>query len=141
MIYLRFGDFCFFFGEGVFFGVFFYMFVSFCCCFVFLSRRLKMLILNLQTASPTFKNDGFTMEILTFLKNQSFVLENWFGCFLALFLADFGWSVSYWKTGLGAFWRFLVFLGWSWGYDWVSGALRSTKSGFEILFFFTPSLS
>ena len=94
-----------------------------------------MSILSLQTASPNLKNDGFTMEILTFLKNQSFVLENWFGCFLALFLADFGWSVSYWKTGLGAFWRFLVFLGWSWGYDGVSGALRSTKSGFEILFF------
>ena len=94
-----------------------------------------MSILSLQTASPTFKNDGFTMEILTFLKNQSFVLEDWFGCFLALFLAHFGWSVSYWKTGLGAFWRFLVFFGWSWGYDGVSGALRSTKSGFEILFF------
>ena len=70
-----------------------------------------MSILSLQTASPTFKNDGFTMEILTFLKNQSFVLENWFGYFLALFLADFGWSVSFWETGLGAFWRFLVFLG------------------------------
>ena len=66
-----------------------------------------MSILSLQTASPTFKNDGFTMEILTFLKNQSFVLENWFGYFLALFLADFGWSVSFWETGLGAFWRFL----------------------------------
>ena len=68
-----------------------------------------MSILSLQTASPTFKNDGFTMEILTCLKNQSFVLENWFGCFLALFLVNFGWSVSYWKTGLGGFWVFFGF--------------------------------
>ena len=83
-----------------------------------------MSILSLQTASPNLKNDGFTMEILTFLKNQSFVLENWFGYFLALFLADFGWPVSYWKTGLGAFWRFVWLMlgglgGILWGF-WAS---------------------
>ena len=60
-----------------------------------------MSILSLQTAFPTFKNDGFTMEILTFLKNQSFVLEDWFGCFLALFLAHFGWSWGYFVGFLG----------------------------------------
>ena len=70
-----------------------------------------MSILSLQTASPTFKNNGFTMEILTFLKNQGFVLENWFGCFLALFLAHFG-----------------VLYG-------VSGALRSIKLGLQIRVF------
>ena len=48
-----------------------------------------MSILSLQTASPNLKNDGFTSEFLTFLKNQGFVLENWFGCFLAIFLAHF----------------------------------------------------
>ena len=67
-----------------------------------------MSILSLQTASPNLKNDGFTMEILTFLKNQGFVLEDWFGSFLALFLAHFG-----------------VLYG-------VSGALRSIKLGLQI---------
>ena len=51
-----------------------------------------MSILSLQTASPSFKNNGFTIEILTFLKNHSFVLEDWFGSLLGLFLAHFGWS-------------------------------------------------
>ena len=48
-----------------------------------------MLILSLQTASLPFKNDGFIMEILTFLKNQSFVFEDWFGSFLESFLMRF----------------------------------------------------
>ena len=51
-----------------------------------------MSILSLQTASPSFKNNGFTIEILTFLKNHSFLLEDWFGSLLGLFLAHFGWS-------------------------------------------------
>ena len=71
-------------------------------------RRLFVSILSLQTASPNLKNDGFTMEILTFLKNQGFVLEDWFGSFLALFLAHVG-----------------VLYG-------VSGALRSIKLGLQI---------
>ena len=95
-----------------FFCCFLVFFCYLCLCFVFFpffsSRRLFVSILSLQTAFLTFKNDGFTMEILTFLKNQSFVLENWFGCFLALFLAHFG-----------------VLYG-------VSGALRSIKLGLQI---------
>ena len=55
----------------------------------FFGVRLFVSILRLQTASPNLKNDGFSKEILTFLKNQGFVLENWFGCFLALFWARF----------------------------------------------------
>ena len=47
-------------------------------------------------------------EILTCLKNQGFVLEDWFGNFLALFFAHFG-----------------VLYG-------VSGALRSIKLGLQI---------
>ena len=62
-----------------------------------------MSILSLQTAFSTFKNDGFTIEILTFLKNQSFVLEDRFGSVLALFRASFGCSWGY-------FWGFLGFL-------------------------------
>ena len=49
-----------------------------------------MSILRLQTASPNLKNDGFPKEILTFLKNQVFVLEDWFGSFLTLFWAHVG---------------------------------------------------
>ena len=71
-----------------------------------------MSILSLQTASPNLKNDGFTMEILTFLKNHSFVVDDWFGSFLALFWAHVG-----------------VLYG-------VSGALRSIKLGFFFVFFF-----
>ena len=44
-----------------------------------------MTILSLQTASLISKNDGFTMEILTFLKNHSFVVEDRFGSFLDFF--------------------------------------------------------
>ena len=71
-----------------------------------------MSILRLQTASPNLKNNGFSMEILTFLKNQGFVLEDWFGSFLALFLAHFG------------------------VLDGVSGALRSIKLGLQFRAFF-----
>ena len=67
-----------------------------------------MTILSLQTASPNLKNNGFSQEILTFLKNQGFVLEDWFGSFLALFLAHFGLLYG------------------------VSGALRSIKLGLQI---------
>ena len=67
-----------------------------------------MLILSSKTAAPNVKINGFTMEILTFVKNRSFVLEDGFGCFLALFLAHFG-----------------VLYG-------VSGALRSIKLGLQI---------
>ena len=56
-----------------------------------------MSILRLQTASPNLKNDGFSKEILTFLKNQGFVLEDWFGRFLGQLLAHFG--VLYWILG------------------------------------------
>ena len=59
-----------------------------------------MSILRLQTASPNLKNDGFPKEILTFLKNQVFVLEDWFGMFgmfLGQLLAHFG--VLYWILG------------------------------------------
>ena len=66
-----------------------------------------MSILRLQTASPNLRNDGFSEEILTFLKNQVFVLEDWFGSFLALFWAHVG-----------------VLYG-------VSGALRSIKWGLQ----------
>ena len=79
--------------------------------FYFFFVRLFVSILRLQTASPNLKNDGFTIEILTFLKKQSFVLGNWFGCFLALFLAHVG-----------------VLYG-------VSGALRSIKLGLQIRVF------
>ena len=60
-----------------------------------------MSILYLQTAFPTFTNDGFIMEILTFLKNQSFVLEDRFGSVLALFRAPFGSSWGYFVSSLG----------------------------------------
>ena len=53
----------------------FFCYLCLCSCFFFSffsSRRLFVSILSLQTASPTFKNDGFTMEILIFLKNQRF---------------------------------------------------------------------
>ena len=70
------------------FVIYVYLLLVFC----FLFRRLKVSILSLQTASPNFKNNGFIKEILTFLKNHSFVLEDWFGSFLGLFLAHFGWS-------------------------------------------------
>ena len=69
------------------------------------------MILSLQTGSPNLKNDGFTMEILTFLKNHSFVVKDWSGSFLALFLAHVG-----------------VFYG-------VSGALRSMKLGLQFRVF------
>ena len=69
---------------------------------------LFVTILSLQTASPNLKNDGFSMEILTFLKNHNFVVEDWSGSFLALFLAHVG-----------------VLYG-------VSGALRSIKLGLQI---------
>ena len=49
-----------------------------------------MSILRLQTASPNLKNDGFPKEILTLVKNQVFVLEDWFGSFLTLFWAHVG---------------------------------------------------
>ena len=48
------------------------------------------MILSLQTDSLTFKHDGFTMEILTFLENHSFVLADWFGSFLVFFLFTLG---------------------------------------------------
>ena len=67
-----------------------------------------MSILSLQTVSRKLKNKGFPKEILIFLKNQGFVLEDWFGSFLAFFLAHFG-----------------VLYG-------VSGALRSIKLGLQI---------
>ena len=67
-----------------------------------------MSILSLQTASPDLKNNGFIMEILTFLKNRGFVLEDWFGKMLSF--------------NLGVFW----------GHIWASGALRSFKLDFEI---------
>ena len=60
-----------------------------------------MSMLSLQTAFPTFKNDGFMMEILTFLKNPSFVLEDRFGSVLALFRAPFGSSWGYFVSSLG----------------------------------------
>ena len=60
-----------------------------------------MSILSLQTASPSFKNNGFTIELLTFLKNHSFVLEDWFGSFLGLFLAHLRWSWGYFVGFLG----------------------------------------
>ena len=60
-----------------------------------------MSILSSQTASPTLKNDGFLPGILTFLKNHSFVLEDRFGSFLALFLAHFGCSWGYLVSFLG----------------------------------------
>ena len=60
-----------------------------------------MSILSLQTAFPTFKNDGFIMEILTFLKHPSFVLEDRFGSVLALFRAPFGSSWGYFVSSLG----------------------------------------
>ena len=75
--------------------------------FLFFGGRLFVSILSLQTASPNLKNSCFPMEILTFLKNHSFVLEDWFGSFLALFLAHLG-----------------VLYG-------VSGALRSIKLGLQ----------
>ena len=60
-----------------------------------------MSILSLQTASPNLKNDCFIVEILTFLKNQGFVLEDWFGSFLELFLAHLGWYWGYFVGSLG----------------------------------------
>ena len=60
-----------------------------------------MSILSLQTAFPTFKNDGFILEILTFVKNPSFVLEDRFGSVLALFRAPFGSSWGYFVSSLG----------------------------------------
>ena len=75
---------------------------------MFFLVRLFVSILRLQTASPNLKNNCFSKEILTFLKNQGFVLEDWFGSFLALFLAHVG-----------------VLYG-------VSGALRSIKLGLQI---------
>ena len=60
-----------------------------------------MSILSLQTAFPTFKNDGFIMEILTFLKHPSFDLEDRFGSVLALFRAPFGSSWGYFVSSLG----------------------------------------
>ena len=79
--------------------------------FYFFFLRLFVSILRLQAASPNLKNDGFPKEILTFLKNQVFVLEDWFGSFLTLFWAHFG--VPY-----GVF-----------------GALRSIKWGLQIRVF------
>ena len=60
-----------------------------------------MSILSLQTAFPTFKNDGFILEILTFLKHPSFDLEDRFGSVLALFRAPFGSSWGYFVSSLG----------------------------------------
>ena len=60
-----------------------------------------MSILSLQTAFPTFKNNSFIIEILSFLKNQSFVLEDRFGSVLALFRAPFGSSWGYFVSSLG----------------------------------------
>ena len=48
-----------------------------------------MLILSSKTAAPNVKKNGFTMEILTFLKNSRFCIERsvWelFGTFLISF--------------------------------------------------------
>ena len=51
---------------------------------------LFVTILSLQTASPNLKNDGFTVEILTFLKNQRFRPKNCFKKVLELCRAPFG---------------------------------------------------
>ena len=60
-----------------------------------------MSILSLQTASPTFKNDGFTMEILTFLKNQRFRPKDGFESVLGLSRAPFGGSWGSLGSSLG----------------------------------------
>ena len=63
--------------------------------------KLFVTILSLQTASPIFTNDGFIMEILTFLENQSFVLADRFGSFLVPFLIHCGWYWGYFVSFLG----------------------------------------
>ena len=57
--------------------------------YFFFVLRLFMSILRLQTASLNMKNDGFPMENLTFLRNQVFVYEDWFGRFWGQFLVYF----------------------------------------------------
>ena len=56
-------------------------------------RNLLESILSSRTASPSLKNNGFTIEILTFLKNQRFRPKNCFKKVLELCRAPFG---SFW---------------------------------------------
>ena len=60
-----------------------------------------MSILSLQTAFSTFKNDGFTMEILTCLRNQRFRPRDVFESVLGLSRAPFGSSWGYLGSSLG----------------------------------------
>ena len=84
-----------------------------------------------------------------FYYGNVYIFEKWkfcigkmVGCFLALFLNDFWWLVSFWKTGLGAFLAFfLICFGWSAGYDGVLGAPRCSKTCFEICFVYCNSFS
>ena len=78
---------------------FWYIFVLFLLFFSF--RRLFLSILSLQIASSTFKNYGFSMEILTFSKIHNFGLEERFWSFLVLFLVHFGCSWGYLVSFLG----------------------------------------
>ena len=59
-------------------------------CFFISFRNLLESILSSRTASPSFKNNGFTIEILTFLKNQRFRPKNCFKKVLELCRAPFG---------------------------------------------------
>ena len=88
--------FLFFLWDMLMFFLFFSFFLVFWCFFVtyvyvlvflflfFSSRRLFVSILSLQTASPTFTNDGFTLEILTFLKKSRFIFKDGFESVLGL---------------------------------------------------------
>ena len=61
-----------------------------------------MLILSSKTAAPNVKINGFTMEILTFLKNSRFCIERsvW-----ELFGTFFGLILEYFMVSLGLLYR------------------------------------
>ena len=58
-------------------------------------------ILSSQTDPPTFENVDFTLEILTFLKNQRFRPKDGFESVLGLSRAPFGSSWGYLGSSLG----------------------------------------
>ena len=58
-------------------------------------------ILSSQTDPPTFKNEDFTMKILTFLKNQRFRYKEGFESVLGLSRAPFGSSWGSLASSLG----------------------------------------
>ena len=120
------------------FLLFIWMFLFF--CLFFFSRKCSVSVLSLQTAFPTFKNNGFTMEILTFLKTHSFVLENCFGCSLVLLLAylcdQFCVGRPVWELKIA----FLIFFGVVLGVWWGFGGSQIDKIGFPTSFFYANSV-